>query len=189
MKICKICGVEKELSLMRKNARICKDCRNASLRTGRRVGFPKGGIPWNKGTGETKNGWKAREWIKSVKERDNYICQHCGCNNRLRMQAHHIVPWKDSIELRFELTNGMTLCRSCHKKEDRRIHPEIDAIKGHVVTQETREKIRKALKGRSPPNKGKKGQVAWNKGVPQTEEVKKKLSESLLKYHRDKKSL
>ena len=189
MKTCNICGVTKELSLMKKDSRICKDCRNRARRTGNPIGRPVGGTPWNKSDGLKRGSWRENEWVKLVKERDHYICQHCECNNRLRMQAHHIVPWKDSVELRFELSNGMTLCRSCHKKEDRRIHPEIDAIRGHVVTKVTREKIRNALKGRSPPNKGKKGQVAWNKGIPQTDEVKKKLSESLLRYNRDSKSL
>ena len=194
MKNCRICMTDKELSFFQcfisKGKYIsyrteCNECRNAVRRTGNKAGRTLGSIPWNKGEGITKNVWRAKEWVSLVKERDKYICQHCGCKDKKKMQAHHIVPWKDSVELRFELSNGMTLCRSCHTKEDRRIHPEIDALRGHVVTEKTREKIRNRLKGRSPSNKGKKGQVAWNKGIPQTDEVKKKLSESLLRYNRD----
>lgn len=62
-------------------------------------------------------------------------------------------------------------------------------LKGRIVTQETRDKIRKSLKGRSPPNKGKKGQKAWNKGLPQTDDVKKKISISVKKYFQDLRQL
>ena len=198
MRKCKICGIEKELNLFESTVtkgRLyyrydCNECRSSARRTGRPPGRPKGGIPWNKGNGESKTGsrWKLNKWVLSVKERDNYICQHCGLDDKSKMQAHHIVPWKDSVELRFELSNGLTLCRVCHTREDRRIHPEILTIRGIQRSPETRLKLSIANKGKSPPNKGKKGlQVAWNKGIPQSEETKKKLSVSVKKYYENKK--
>jgi hypothetical protein len=30
--------------------------------------------------------------------------------------AHHLIKWSDSVELRYELDNGITLCRRCHFK-------------------------------------------------------------------------
>lgn len=55
-------------------------------------------------------------WRKSVFERDNYTCQHCKITDRDRLEAHHIIPWDGSFELRVELTNGLTLCTACHAR-------------------------------------------------------------------------
>ena len=59
---------------------------------------------------------KAVKWAKKVKERDGYKCQKCGSTENL--QAHHIVPWlqDDAGRLRYDLNNGVTLCRTCHLK-------------------------------------------------------------------------
>src|SRR3990167_6996863 len=58
-----------------------------------------------------------RDWRKSVFERDGYTCVQCrqrgGC-----LQADHIQPFSLYPELRFEITNGRTLCLECHKKTD-----------------------------------------------------------------------
>jgi hypothetical protein len=57
-------------------------------------------------------------WRTSVFIRDNYTCQNCGqCGNKL--QAHHIELWSENKELRYELSNGITLCKPCHKTEHR----------------------------------------------------------------------
>lgn len=65
-----------------------------------------------------RNGQEHRDWANSVYERDNYICQRCGihCNEK-NIIAHHIKPFADYLDLRFEINNGITLCRSCHLKE------------------------------------------------------------------------
>lgn len=59
--------------------------------------------------------------------------------------------------------------------------------KGMKMSSEFCEKISQSLKGRIPWNKGKSGsQIAWNKGLetgPQTEESRKKKSESLKKRY------
>lgn len=41
-------------------------------------------------------------------------CQHCGCKSDLI--AHHIVPVRDDPTLLFDVSNGGTLCNSCHRK-------------------------------------------------------------------------
>ena len=54
------------------------------------------------------------EWSDRVKERDNYICAKCGLKGeRNTTVAHHILPKKKGGKN--ALSNGMTLCRSCHK--------------------------------------------------------------------------
>ena len=41
------------------------------------------------------------------------------CNSEKDLHAHHIIPWKkDKIKM-LDLDNGITLCRSCHSREER----------------------------------------------------------------------
>lgn len=55
-----------------------------------------------------------KEWRKKVFERDNYTCKDCGKVGDY-LNADHIKRFADYPELRFELSNGKTLCISCHK--------------------------------------------------------------------------
>lgn len=63
---------------------------------------------------------KYKSWRTLVFERDNYICQFCGIKNGLGktiyFHADHIKPFALYPEKRFEVSNGRTLCVSCHKK-------------------------------------------------------------------------
>lgn len=54
-------------------------------------------------------------WRNSVFQRDRYICQACG-QHTSTLNAHHIYNWKDYPDLRFDVTNGITLCKDCHIK-------------------------------------------------------------------------
>ena len=54
-----------------------------------------------------------RKWKKAVFDRDNDTCQKCGISENL--VAHHIFPWRLFPALRFEVENGITLCKGCHK--------------------------------------------------------------------------
>lgn len=53
-----------------------------------------------------------RKWRTDVYRRDRYKCLKCGSKRKL--QAHHIMRWADHPLLRFDLNNGITLCRRCH---------------------------------------------------------------------------
>lgn len=55
---------------------------------------------------------KYYNWRIKVLERDHYKCQHCSSKNNLH--AHHIKRFVDYPELRFDINNGLTLCKSCH---------------------------------------------------------------------------
>ena len=57
-----------------------------------------------------------QEWRFSVYERDNFICKMCGFDEGGILNAHHIKRFCDYPELRFELSNGITLCEDCHKE-------------------------------------------------------------------------
>jgi len=58
-----------------------------------------------------------RLWKLEVYKKDKGVCQICDkrCNNK-DIVAHHKKAFKDYIELRFKVSNGITLCRSCHAK-------------------------------------------------------------------------
>lgn len=58
-----------------------------------------------------------QDWRKSVYERDSYTCQFCGQVGG-KLHADHIKRFAEYPELRFELSNGRTLCVDCHKKTD-----------------------------------------------------------------------
>lgn len=62
-----------------------------------------------------RNSSRYKEWRKAVFERDGFHCVKCGTKKDL--QAHHIKPWKNNKALRYEVSNGMILCRKCHLKE------------------------------------------------------------------------
>jgi hypothetical protein len=55
------------------------------------------------------------KWRTSVYERDSYTCQKCN-KSGIKLNAHHIKPFKQYPDLRLEQSNGITLCEECHKK-------------------------------------------------------------------------
>lgn len=88
-----------------------------------------GGLFKRTQTGEKSVSWKGgvsdplrrlrssaafKEWRAAVFERDNHICQHCG--SRERLEPHHIKRFALYSDLRFEVSNGLTLCNHCHNK-------------------------------------------------------------------------
>lgn len=56
-----------------------------------------------------------KEWRRKVYARDGHKCQMPGCKNKTKIQAHHIRRWVDSPSLRYDVSNGISLCRGCHK--------------------------------------------------------------------------
>lgn len=61
-----------------------------------------------------------KTWRKAVFERDDYTCQMCDKRGG-RLHPHHIKSFAEYLKLRFEVSNGQTLCGKCHNKTHGRI--------------------------------------------------------------------
>lgn len=63
---------------------------------------------------------KYQEWMKAVKNRDNWKCKINNQDCQGKLEAHHILPWSNFPELRYEINNGISLCHFHHprKKND-----------------------------------------------------------------------
>lgn len=108
-------------------------------------------------TGENSNGWKGgttkinhlvrncvnySEWRTEVFERDNYTCQECDKRGGGTLHAHHLKPFAeilsqcniktldDAINTQelWDINNGITLCKKCHKALHRKINQPKETI-------------------------------------------------------------
>ncbi|HEX9595278.1 MAG TPA: HNH endonuclease [Anaerolineales bacterium] len=60
-----------------------------------------------------RNRYRAKMWVKAVKDRDGWKCTKCNSTDNLH--AHHIKRWCDYPDLRYDVSNGATLCHPCHE--------------------------------------------------------------------------
>ena len=56
-----------------------------------------------------------KQWRLSVFNRDHFECQMCATKGKI-LNANHIYKFNDYPKIRFEIDNGITLCKDCHKK-------------------------------------------------------------------------
>lgn len=103
-----------------------------------------------------------KKWREEVLKRDNYACQVCGTDENLT--CHHVVPFYENIELRFDISNGQTLCAHCHGKVDGYKKGQKGPWIGKNLPEWMKEKLRSAHKGKKL-----------------SEEHRRKISESLRK--------
>jgi 5-methylcytosine-specific restriction endonuclease McrA len=53
-------------------------------------------------------------WRIYVLERDGYICRKCGVPGN---NGHHVKSFVNHPRLRLDVSNGITLCDDCHRRE------------------------------------------------------------------------
>jgi hypothetical protein len=70
-------------------------------------------------------------WMLEVKKRDGWKCKINNCDCRGRLEAHHILDWKNYPELRYNINNGITLCHAHHPRkraEEKRLIPFLQEL-------------------------------------------------------------
>jgi hypothetical protein len=60
-----------------------------------------------------------KNWSKQIYKQDNYTCRKCSRRGG-KLNAHHLEGYNSNKSLRLVLSNGTTLCVSCHKNFHRR---------------------------------------------------------------------
>ena len=119
--------------------RVCRSCSNRKVKTGvppseeakaKQLAARQNKIDvWTEMYGEKSSlcsaNKKIQKWGKQVKERDNYTCKRCDTvGSGYNIHAHHFTPKEYYPHQAFDISNGITLCRSCHQK----IHNELDNL-------------------------------------------------------------
>lgn len=56
------------------------------------------------------------QFRKDVLNRDSFICQMPNCKRKKPLHVHHIKQWSKAYAMRFDVSNGITLCKYCHKE-------------------------------------------------------------------------
>lgn len=90
----------------------CYDCASTMLCSG------ENSHNWNdqKTHIQRKKDRKLRDnqvFVKSVLDRDGYKC-FC-CDSHINLVVHHLDGYNIDVSKRFDATNGITLCETCHK--------------------------------------------------------------------------
>jgi hypothetical protein len=108
---CETCG--KQLSTRTCTTGLCKSCYHKSIKNENN--------PNRKNISDCKTDeskiWRKRQeykdWRNEVFNRDEYKCQICNMNTR-DLVPHHLNGFDKFIELRFDVNNGITLCKRHH---------------------------------------------------------------------------
>jgi hypothetical protein len=56
-----------------------------------------------------------RMWRETIFEKDKHTCRNCRNDKGGNLNAHHIKPWAQHPESRYDVNNGITLCKLCHQ--------------------------------------------------------------------------
>lgn len=75
------------------------------------------------------------QWRIKVYERDNYTCQCCGDKIGHNLVAHHIINFSENIKERFDINNGITLCKNCHNPTIKNSFHNIYGTKNNTLEQ------------------------------------------------------
>ena len=108
---CKICGK----LLTNYNAMHCKKCRG-------QINSERNHYRWIKDRTlvkrrEQRSNAEYKQWRLKVWKRDSFKCKMSSVECQGRLEAHHILNWKEHPKLRYKINNGITLCQAHHPRK------------------------------------------------------------------------
>lgn len=116
---CPLCSNQKSYG-----SKVCKGCvdqsgdkngmfgkKNPSAALRNRQRKPEDHWNWKGGICKDRDS-KTISWSKHVREAGE--CDRCSFNNPLALDAHHLDGYDNFPELRYEMSNGVCLCKNCH---------------------------------------------------------------------------
>jgi len=111
--VCVTCGAARlqHRDVKRGNPKWCRGCYKGARRGSENSNWKGGITPINS---VIRNSPEYKTWRISVFTRDNFTCVWCDQHGG-KLNADHIQPFSTHPDLRFELSNGRTLCIACHK--------------------------------------------------------------------------
>jgi len=117
---CSVCKKEIKITISKTQIFCSRKCYWSTIDGKKLNALSKGTLGWRKDINLVAKSEKKhldtryRQWMFSVKNRDNWVCRIADNNCNGRLEAHHILNWKDYPELRYEINNGITLCQAHH---------------------------------------------------------------------------
>jgi len=88
-------------------------------RTGDKSAFWKGGVTTE--NHRIRSSKEYADWREAVFLRDGHTCKNCSAKSQkgvtVYLHAHHIKGFAKYPDKRFDINNGVTLCKKCHYKE------------------------------------------------------------------------
>ncbi len=82
---------------------------------------------------DERNDSSYANWRKQIWLRDNFKCKIANPDCKGRLEAHHILGWKNYPELRYEVNNGIALRHFHHprkRKDEMRLSPYFQELVG-----------------------------------------------------------
>lgn len=102
------------------NSGVYLDAAHVAIKDGKAIIWIGGETPpWELTNKQLRGTPKYVKWRLSVFERDNFTCQKCGQRGG-ELNAHHIKYFSKHNNLRYDINNGITLCKDCHIKVHRK---------------------------------------------------------------------
>ena len=80
---------------------------------------------------DERNDMAYQEWRKQVWLRDNFKCKIANQDCEGKINAHHVLSWREYVELRYKINNGITLCHAHHPRkrvEEKRLVPVFQGL-------------------------------------------------------------
>ncbi len=117
---CPVCSTVFRVQLSKTQVCCSIECRRqhySNIRRGEQSHFWRGGK-----TAPYHTDWKSVR--REALDRDHHQCVLCGGNDRL--QVHHKNPYRYSQS--HALDNLVTLCRSCHSREEWKVNPLVAQV-------------------------------------------------------------